>query len=697
MSEHHQVTDTPERGEVASTWDKLRRRKVVQWGIVYAAGAWGLLQGLSYISVTFDWPRQIQQVTTLALLVGLPIVLVLAWYHGDRGEQRVSRAELTIITLLFLVGGGIFWRYQGASETRPAATPAAVAPVAASAPATTTADTRPSIAVLPFENLSGDPDNAYFVSGMQDLILTNLSKIRGIKVISRTSTEKYASHPDNLKTVGAELGVANILEGSVQRAGDHVLINVQLIDANTDTHLWAEVYNRKIEDVFAVEQEVAKTVAEALQATLSPAESAAIAARPTDDPVAYDLFLRAQYAFQHGSQNQELEALVQAIALYRQAIAEDPRFALAEAKLSIALSDLYWNGGTRDLSPRLLDQQSREAMAAARRLQPDLPEGNLALAFVKYRLDLDYPAALEAFDAVLAARPGESYALYGKALPLRRLGRFQEAIAALEAAAVVSPRDSDVAGELAVTRWMVRRAAEAEAGLRHALALDPANGPAAANLSALRVYRDGDLADAWAVLHGDRPQIVLQRVQLLRYQRKHAEALRLLATIPDDVLADIAAGTPREYLSGRLYFEAGRRAEAEPLLRKARADLQAVLGSLPANYARGESVRLALADTEAMLGDEAAALRTAEQALVRQPIEKDAVNGPFALAQAAQVHARLGRADLVLPALERLRLLPGADQIVSASTLKLDPTWDEVRTDPGFQEEIRRFAEFDRP
>jgi TolB-like protein len=697
VSEHHQVTDTPNEREVESTWDKLRRRKVVQWGIVYAAGAWGLLQGLSYISLTFDWPRQIQQLTTLALLVGLPIVLILAWYHGDRGEQRVSRTELTIITLLFLVGGGIFWRYQGAGQTPPAATPLAPAPVAASASPEATGDSRPSIAVLPFENLSGNAENAYFVSGMQDLILTNLSKIRELKVISRTSTEKYASHPDNLKTVGAELGVGAILEGSVQRAGDHVLINVQLIDVNTDTHLWAEVYNRKIEDVFAVEQEVAKTVAEALQATLSPTESAAIAARPTEDAAAYDLFLRAQYLFQNGSQNQDREELAKAIALYRQAIAQDPGFALAEARLSIALSDLYWNGGTRDLTPQLLAQQSMAAMAEAKRLQPDLPEGNLALAYVRYRLDLDYPAAVAAFDAVLAARPGESYAMYGKALPLRRLGRFEEAIAALEAAAGVSPRDSDVVSELAVTRWMVRRTAEAEAGLRHALALVPANVYAATNLSLLRLYRAGDIAGAWAILHGDRPELVLQRVELLRFQRKHAEALRLLASIPDSVLTDIAAGAPRAYLSGRLHFEAGRRAEAERLLREAKADLEARLGSLPANYARGEYVRLALADTEAMLGEEAAALRTAQQALARQPIEKDAVNGPFALAQAAQVYARLGRADLVLPALERLRLLPGADEIVSASTLKLDPAWDKVRADPRFQAEIRRFAEFDQP
>jgi TolB-like protein len=688
------VTDATE-GENESTWATLRRRKVGQWGIAYVAGAWGLLQGLQYVSGLLNWPDRLQKLAGLTLLIGLPIVLVLAWYHGDRGEQRVTRVELAILTLLFLLGGGLFWSYDRAHETPMATTPSV--PAVSQAATTVAKDARPSIAVLPFENLSGNAENAYFVSGMQDLILTNLSKIRELKVISRTSTEKYASHPDNLKTVGAELGVTSILEGSVQRAGDKVLINVQLIDANTDTHLWAEVYNRKIEDVFAVEQEVAKTVAQALQATLSPAESAAIAARPTENPAAYDLFLRAQYLFQHGSQNQEIEDLAQAIALYRQAIVEDPRFALADAKLSIALSDLYWNGGTRDLSPRLLDQQSREAMAAAKRLQPDLPEGNLALAFVKYRLDLDYPAAVEAFDAVLAARPGESYALYGKALPLRRLGRFDEAIAALEAAAVVSPRDSDVAGELGVTRWMVRRAAEAEAGLRRALELDPANVYAATNLSSLRLYRAADIEGAWAVLHGDRPQIVLQRVQLLRFQRKLAEALRLLATIPDSVLDDIAAGTPREYLSGRLYFEAGRRAEAEPLLRRARADLQAVLGSLPANYARGESVRMALADTEAMLGDGAAALRTVEQALARQPIEKDAVNGPFALAQAAQVRARLGRTDLVMPALERLRLLPGADQIVSASMLKVDPAWDKVRDDPRFQAEIKRYAEFDRP
>jgi TolB-like protein len=676
-----------------SLWHRLRRRKVGQWGIAYVAAAWGLLQGLQYVSGLLNWPDQLQKLSGLGLLIGLPVVLVIAWYHGDRGEQRVTRVELAILTLLFLIGGGLFWRYDRAHESPMAASP----PAFSQAAATTVKDARPSIAVLPFENLSGDAENAYFVSGMQDLILTNLSKIRALRVISRTSTEKYASRPDNLKIVGAELGVGAILEGSVQRAGDNVLINVQLIDVGTDTHLWAEAYNRKIEDVFAVEQEVAKTVAEALQATLSPTESAAIAAKPTDNPAAYDLFLRAQYLFQHGSQNQDPELFTQAFALYRQAIAEDPVFALAEAQLSIALSDLYWNGGTRDLTPTQLAQQSRVAMAIAKRLQPDLPEANLALAFVKYRLDLDFAAAVAAFNAVLAVNPGNSYALYGKALPLRRLGRFEETIAALEAAVAASPRDSNLAGELAGTRWMVRRTAEAETGLRQALALDPANVYVATKLSFLRLYRAGDVTGAFEVLHGDRPELVLQRVELLRFQRKNAEAARLLASMPDSVLAEIFPDTSKAYLFGRLDFEAGRRAEAEPLLRKAKAEMQTRLGSLPDNYANGQFVRLVLADIEAMLGDEAGALRTAQQALARMPIEKDAVNGAIALAQATQVHARLGRADLVLPALERLRLLPGADQTISASTLKLDPVWDKVRDDPGFQTETRRFAEFDKP
>jgi TolB-like protein len=228
--------------ESNSLWNRLIRRKVGQWGIAYVAGAWGFLQGLQYVSGLLNWPEQLQKLAGLALLIGLPIVLVLAWYHGDRGEQRVTRTELAILTLLFLLGGGLFWRYQGANETRPSTMPMAAAPAAAAA----TTDAGPSIAVLPFENRSKVEDEAFFVDGIHDDILTQLSKISAIKVISRTSVEQFRDTRLPTKTIAEQLGVKSILEGGVQRAGNRVRINVQLIDAGTDAHLWAETYDREL-------------------------------------------------------------------------------------------------------------------------------------------------------------------------------------------------------------------------------------------------------------------------------------------------------------------------------------------------------------------------------------------------------------------------------------------------------------------
>ena len=675
---------------------ELKRRNVVKVATGYAVVGWLVIEVAATIAPQLNFPAWVPRLVTFLILLGFPLALVMAWLleitpEGVKVDRSKTGSKRVFVVAGVLAALALGWYFHdrlpfGKLDAAKPATVATAVPTALDK----------SIAVLPFENLSGNAENAYFVSGMQDLILTNLSKIRDLKVISRTSTEKYASRPDNLKIVGAELGVATILEGSVQRAGDNVLINLQLIDVRTDAHLWAEVYNRKIEDVFAVEQEVARTVAEALQATLSPTESAAIAAKPTQDPTAYDLFLRAEYLLHHGSQNQDGGALGESAALYRQAVAKDPSFALAHAQLSIALSDLYWNGGTSDLSQQVLAQQSRAAMAQAKRLQPGLPEADLALAFLNYRVDLDFPAAVAAFDAVLAVRPGDAYARWGRALPLRRLGRFQDAITAMEAAVRLNPRDSYLTSELANTNWMVRRTDAAETRFRHALALDPENTTAEVSLSNLLVYRSGDFVSAWNLLRGDQPGFVFQRAELLRLQRKTSEALDQLAQLPDSQISFLGDGKPKAMLAGSLHFEAGEYAQAAPLLRQAKAEMEARLRTLPANYGSGQAVRLALAEAEAMLGDEATALRTTQQALAQMPVEKDAINGARALAQAAQVYSRLGRVDLVTPALERVRLAPGSDTAISASTLKLDPVWDKVRGDPRFQAEIQRFAEFDR-
>ena len=224
------MSDSPTEGGAESIWTRLRRRKVVQWGLVYAAAAWGFLQGLEYVSEAFHWPDQLRQIALLALLIGLPIVLVLAWYHGDRGQQRVTTPEFAILTLLLLLGGGAFWYYQRASEAEKDAALTASAVQPDTSPGIK--DSRPSVAVLPFENRSRLEEDAFFVDGIHDDILTQLSKVSALRVISRTSVERFRKTELSVKQIAQQLGVRSILEGGVQRAGDRVRINVQLIDAD---------------------------------------------------------------------------------------------------------------------------------------------------------------------------------------------------------------------------------------------------------------------------------------------------------------------------------------------------------------------------------------------------------------------------------------------------------------------------------
>ena len=255
-------------------FQRLKQRKLVQWAIAYVAAAFALLQGIDIVAQQFGWPEGVRRGITLALVVGFFVCLVLAWYHGERGAQRVTGTELLIIGLVLALGGGFLWRFAATShiqDTKPSAIPndnrtaepSRVIP-------------EKSIAVLPFENLSEEKANAFFATGIQDEILTRLAKIADLKVISRTSTSQYQSKPESLTLIAQQLGVANILEGSVQKAGDAVHINVQLIKAATDAHLWAESYDRELKNIFGVEGEVAGAIADALKAKLTGAEKKAI-------------------------------------------------------------------------------------------------------------------------------------------------------------------------------------------------------------------------------------------------------------------------------------------------------------------------------------------------------------------------------------------------------------------------------------
>ena len=302
---------------------RLKQRKIVQWTLAYVAAAFALLQGIDIVAQRFGWPEQTMRLIIIALSVGLFVTMVLAWYHGERGAQRVTGTELLILALLLAIGGGLLWRFVRVSREPTVISPATPA-ATSSAPAVPIP--AKSIAVLPFENLSDDKGAAYFADGIQDEILTKLAGIRDLKVISRTSTAKYKSKPEDLKTVSQQLGVANVLEGTVQKAGEKVRINVQLIDARADSHLWAKTYDRSLEDIFVVQSEVAQEVADSLKAKLSPAEANTVASAPTKDTQAYDLFLKGEFEQRVANNNLRPESFDQALVWYKEAIARDISF-----------------------------------------------------------------------------------------------------------------------------------------------------------------------------------------------------------------------------------------------------------------------------------------------------------------------------------------------------------------------------------
>src|SRR5688572_20392590 len=329
-------TPTPDPEPFVATlhrmWARLKAHKVVQWTLAYLAIAYTLLHGAEMLAGTLNWSHGLLRLFTLILILGVPVIITLAWYHGARGQQRVSGTEVMIIALLLALGGAFLWR--DSTDHDQAAKSAAVKPVNTAAPSAT-ADARPSIAVLPFENRSREADDAHFVDGVHDDILTQLSKVSALRVISRTSVEQFRDTKLPLKTIADQLGVTKILEGGVQRAGGTVRVHVQLIDATTDAHVWAENYDRELTaaNIFDIQSEVAEAIAGALRAALTPQEQAGIAVIPTHN-------LEAWEAYQLGKQRmaaRSTPALADAETHLQKAIALDPKFALAYAALADTL------------------------------------------------------------------------------------------------------------------------------------------------------------------------------------------------------------------------------------------------------------------------------------------------------------------------------------------------------------------------
>jgi TolB-like protein/Tfp pilus assembly protein PilF len=463
----------------------LRRRKVVQWGLLYVAGAWGFLQGLQYVGDTFHWPEQVRQVSVLGLVIGLPIVLVVAWYHGDRGEQRVRGTELAIIALLFLLGGGIFWWYERASL---APTTASVPDVGKASGATT--DARPSIAVLPFENRSRLEDDAYFVDGIHDDILTQLSKISALKVISRTSVEQFRNTKLPLKAIAEQLGVTKILEGGVQRGGDRVRINVQLIDAASDGHLWAETYDRELTaaNIFAIQSELSTAIAGALQAALTPAERKHLSAIPTKN-------LEAWESYQLGKQRmarRTTEALADAEGFFEKAIDRDPNFALAYVGLADTLM-LQVNYGGAELDAVVA--RVKMLVAKAQSLDPGLAEAVASSAMLAQGTN-DWPKAEAEFRRAIELNPNYATAHQWYGGLLQYLGRTDDALVHARRAAELDPRSAII--RIALANMLTARGqfADALTELARAIEIDPSQPNAYFEIGLANAYALGRIDQA---------------------------------------------------------------------------------------------------------------------------------------------------------------------------------------------------------
>src|SRR5437867_2778682 len=544
-----------------------------------------------------------------------------------------------------------------------------------------------SIAVLPFENRSRDPDNAYFADGIQDEILTRLSKIADLKVISRTSTQRYKSAPENLPEIARQLGVAHVLEGRVQKSGDVVRVNVQLIKAANDSHLWADTFDRKLTDIFSVESEVAKAIADQLRAKLTGEEERVIAAKPTDNPEAYDAYLRG-LAYNVETTYTPANALA-AQKYLREAVRLDPKFALSWALLSIADARGYL---TQSLQPTVaLREETREAAETALALQPSLGEAVLAKGLYYYSCLKDYDTAVRYFEQARPLLPNSSQIPASLAYVARRRGQWERSESYSNQTERLDPRNVILLGQHAQFYIELRRFPEALRKFDQVLDIMPGDVDTLAAKAAV-AQAEGDLSRASALLASihppaEDPQALETQVYQAILERRPAQIIPRLKEIlvkPDPALGSIT-GELRFYL-GWGQEVAGDHTAAQESWRQARSELEPFQKEQPGNF----SLIGDLALTSMGLGDKAAAFKLIERAMALIPIEKDAVAGPIPIEILARVAAQMGEPDRAIAALQKLLSIPYDGALaqnvpLTPALLRLDPMFDPLRNDPRFQ------------
>ena len=542
-----------------------------------------------------------------------------------------------------------------------------------------------SIAVLPFENLSSDKENAYFADGIQEEILTRLAKIADLKVISRTSTQQYQSKPGNLAEIAKQLGVANILEGSVQKAADQVRVNVQLIQAASDSHLWADTYDRKLVDIFGVESEVAKAIADALQAKLTGGEQQALAVKPTNNSEAYDAYLRGLALETRAVALSDSEKVV---GFYERAVQLDPAFSLAWARLSRANAQVYFN--SIDTTPARRDATER-ALNTAQKLQPNSPETLLAQAYYQYWVLRDYELAKATFGRVRELLPGSSEVPGALALIARRQGQWDQSVAYWEQTLALDPRNTSWLAKAAETYAMLRQFPAALKTYDRVLDLVPNDLDTVASEAAI-YQAEGNLEQAGkllAVVNAQTPSFValLPKINQLFLERHFDEIVRLIHSR----LTESRDLPDFERLFEPLFVVLAQKCAGD--IAGARASAQQMLPSLETFGKKAPDTTpffaLGLSLVHAVLGEKDAAIREAERAITLRPSAKDAVDGPTFEENLASVEAMVGEKDRAIPRLERLLTIPYAN-CVTPALLRLDPKWDSLRGEPGFRSSAKR-------
>ena len=655
---------------------ELQRRKVYRVAAAYIIAAGFIIQIGSAVFPAWELPNWTFRLVVVFLLIGFPISLILAWAY-DVTPQGIRATPV-----------------PGAHRRRNLITLIAIGVVVSAVagffilPHALARKIDKSIAVMPFENLSEDKENAHFADGIQDDILTNLAKIGDLKVISRLSVMAYRDAPHNAREVGKALGVSTILEGSVRRSGNRVRVTVQLIDAANDEHIWANNYDRDLNDVFAIQTDLAKEIAGALRAKLSPSEKAQLERKPTENGEAYLAFVQA-----HNLQNavEDLGKLKQSEQLYARAIELDPRFALAIARYS-QLESWIVHTFERTTERR---EKARALAQRALQLQPDLPEAHLAMGFSLYYGDNDFEGALKEFEIAQRDLPNEAEGYLALGSIQRRLGKWPESNASLEKAASLDPKDSWVLQNLALSYQTLRDFDAANKTIDRGLEVNPDGLGLWEIKSKLAIAEKGDLSVAERAFQAvksipmnneEKLRIAGGRLDVFLLERRYQEALREAESLSDGFLAGIpAALCGKYYLLGfarkALHDEAGARAA----LLKAKDLVETQLKKSPDS----PDLHIQLAKVLAYLGEKDAALTEARRATEILPESKDAFGGPEITAGVAEVCAIVGENTR---AIELLDGLLGRPSPVTVALLKLSPAWDPLRKDPRFQALIDKYS-----